>query len=223
MKLVNADFGLVISFSENQAVELVVENPAGMSSIVGDFRRQCEGDEGNFVLSENDKILKPDKVLDIIINPFELSFNERKIMNKLYVQLEEFATDYYERKEELHRQIILLLEDILMATPYHNIVYNLECDWTSLFKLYNIRFDDQAVSLLEHLVEYIKLIAYLTDIRLLCFVNIKDYLAQEEVTELYQSAFSHKINLLLIESKEYEERMDEKIFIIDKDKCLIIK
>lgn len=58
---------------------------------------------------------------------------------------------------------------------------------------------------------------------MLCLVNIKAYLNKQELMELYKVAFYNKINLLLIEMAEGEVTGEEKVYIIDNDRCLIVK
>ena len=58
---------------------------------------------------------------------------------------------------------------------------------------------------------------------MLCLVNIKAYLNKQELMELYKVAFYNKINLLLIEMAEGEVTGEERVYIIDNDRCLIVK
>ena len=58
---------------------------------------------------------------------------------------------------------------------------------------------------------------------MLCLVNIKAYLNKQELMELYKVAFYNKINLVLIEMPEGEMIGEEKVYIIDNDRCLIVK
>lgn len=63
----------------------------------------------------------------------------------------------------------------------------------------------------------------LLGIKVLCLVNIKAYLNKQELMELYKVAFYNKINLVLIEMPEGEMIGEEKVYIIDNDRCLIVK
>ena len=60
-------------------------------------------------------------------------------------------------------------------------------------------------------------------IKVVCLVNIKDYLSDEEILELYLNANYNKIHIVLVESREAKVLSNEKICIIDKDKCIIKK
>ena len=61
MKLVCASFGLEMELLENYVTVLVVENAGYLTEIVSSLKKQSEGSEGEegiFVLAENDKIEK---------------------------------------------------------------------------------------------------------------------------------------------------------------------
>lgn len=223
MKLTCAKYGLEINFIENEINLLIVENPVCMSEIVANFKQQCEGMEGIFLLSEKNNIMQFEKLAKLIINPFSLDFNDRKVLSKLYTQMETYAVDFFEEKESINSKMISLLDDIVLRSPYQNLTYNLELNWNDFFKLYGICFENISGSLLERITEYIKLLSNLLDIKLICLVNIKSYLTVDEIKELYKTAFYYKVYLLLLESVEQEKMEEEKELIIDKDLCIIIK
>ena len=55
------------------------------------------------------------------------------------------------------------------------------------------------------------------------FYNIKEYLEREEIEKLVQCCFYNKIHVLFLETTEKYKLNQEKIYIIDKDRCLIVK
>lgn len=87
MRLVNSSLFLDISLQEGETVTLVVEKPDIMVGIVEDLSRQCIGLDGEFFLSDGQKMLTLEKVAECIIDPFTIDFNHRKIINKLYSDL----------------------------------------------------------------------------------------------------------------------------------------
>lgn len=89
--------------------------------------------------------------------------------------------------------------------------------------LYGVRLEKDYKILLEKLVEYIKIQAMLTENRIFCLVNIRAYLNQNELLELHSVAENQKISLLLIEATKPIKIIDETLYIIDIDQCLVIK
>lgn len=223
MKLVCAKYGIQFDFKENQTAVLVIENPTCMSEVVLNLRLQCEGEEGIFLLTDDDKNRKIDRDMLMILDPFSINFHERKIVSKLYDEMASYGNDFAIEKGMLNSQIVTLLDQVVLECPYSNLTYDMELDWSDLFRLYNLRFEFLSNNLLERIVEYIKIVTKLFSIRIICLVNIKTFLTLNEILELYRIAFYCKVHLFLIESAEREWIESEKTIIIDKDLCLIEK
>lgn len=222
MKLVNSKYNLDIEFEENISNTLVLENKQHMIDVIQNLILQLKGDEGDFVLSA-EKNVKFDKVVEFIANPFEIDFNNKKIVTKLFEQLIAVASECVEEYNFINGKIVGTLDDICSKIEYYNVEYNLEYEWKSIFKLYNVRIGENYNSLCEKIEEYVKVLADILHIKLLIFLNIKEYLTEEEIDNLQKICFYKKIFLLLIESEERFVLDNEKTFIVDKDRCLIVK
>lgn len=193
-----------------------------MIDVIQNLILQLKGDEGDFVLSA-EKNVKFDKVVEFIANPFEIDFNNKKIVTKLFEQLIAVASECVEEYNFINGKIVGTLDDICSKIEYSNVEYNLEYEWKSIFKLYNVRIGENYNSLCEKIEEYVKVLADILHIKLLILLNIKEYLTKEEIDNLQKICFYKKIFLLLIESEERFVLDNEKTFIIDKDRCLIVK
>ena len=222
MKLVNSKYNLDIEFEENISNTLVLENKQHMIDVIQNLILQLKGDEGDFVLSA-EKNVKFDKVVEFIANPFEIDFNNKKIVTKLFEQLIAVASECVEEYNFINGKIVGTLDDICSKIEYYNVEYNLEYEWKSIFKLYSVGIGENYNSLCEKIEEYVKVLADILHIKLLIFLNIKEYLTEEEIDNLQKICFYKKIFLLLIESEERFVLDNEKTFIIDKDRCLIVK
>ena len=223
MKLVNGKYSLMINMQENMADTLVLENEAVMAEFVEQLYFQSFGQEGDFVLSDNDELLEIQKTLEIIINPFALDFNNKKVLKKLYSELSGIGNELLMEKNSLNAQICRLLETLISRATYNDISYQNDYEWVDLFKFYGIKIEPYCDTLSQKIIEYIKLTSQLQLNKVICFVNLKQYLNKSEIQNLYQMAFYSKIQLLLIESYEKEKQDNENVYIIDKDRCLIIK
>lgn len=223
MILSNGKYGLCIEFRENEVNTLVVEKPEIMTDIVSGLYDQCNGGDGDFTLSIEGNIVKPNKALDLVLNPLLIKINDKKIINELYSRLELNAFDHIEEKYKINSEIIVFLEKIVSKIPYSSIDYALDFDWSGLFKLYNIHFDEDYDCLAGKVSEYIKILNMMNSVKLLCLVGIKAFLSEEEIMEVFRMAFYNKISLLLIESYDQKQLSKENVYIIDKDSCLIIK
>ncbi|MCR5837399.1 MAG: type II-A CRISPR-associated protein Csn2, partial [Lachnospiraceae bacterium] len=119
--------------------------------------------------------------------------------------------------------ILSINSTLLTFISFFSTTYSIDFEWQDWFKMYSIKIDTNYHTLLERLVEYVKIVSTLCGISTICFVGIKQYLSIEEIQQLYKNAYYNKIYLLLIESCESKRQIDENEYIVDKDSCLIIK
>ena len=76
MKAIYVKYGIELSLEENRIITLVVENPKVMSDMLRDIFRQINGEEGGWILSENDKIFPLEKTGVLLDNPLTADCNE---------------------------------------------------------------------------------------------------------------------------------------------------
>lgn len=222
MKLVNSKYNLSMEWEENKSATLIVENKDNMLNIINNLIIQLSGQEGDFVLSDEVKV-KWEKQVDFILEPFTINFNNKKILSKLYEQMFDVSKDEIEDYNSINNVIINAIDKVTQRVEYNNIVYNLDFDWKNIYKLYDVKIGEDYENLSEKIEEYIKIIADVLHIKLVIFLNLKEYLSKIELENIQQICFYKKINLLLLESEEREKIENEKTFIIDKDRCLIVK
>lgn len=75
----------------NSPCEWIIESPELFSRYVKELFEQSNGEEGNFVLSEGEKEISISKFAEIIINPFSINKNDKRILGKLYTRLNDLA------------------------------------------------------------------------------------------------------------------------------------
>ncbi len=223
MKLVNAELLLDIEIQENIPVILVLENPVMMARIVKELYGACAGGDSDFIFSIDGKEISIDKSTEIIINPFSIDFNSRKIQTKLFEELLEGDSMYVEEKATLQSLIIDYLDKLIQNVSYEMITNNINLDLLRLFKIYEVRIEPQCNTILETLVEYTKVLSRLLRKKLLILVNISSFMDCVAVKELANMCAYQKLNLLMIESQEKNNQFPVKTYIIDNDKCLVIK
>lgn len=221
MKLVNKFYNIEIELIENQVTIIAVENPEAYSKCVGDIWNQVSGNEGDFILSECDKLKNISKEVDCIINPFSLDCNNKRIVTRLYQELK-LQTDNLMQEElsMLNANIIEFIDKLLLSVPY-NTTYELDIDMSNLLKLYNVGIETKAERLIDVIVEYFKVMSKLCNINIFVFIDLKHYLSKEHLEQLYQELFYLKIYLVIIEPIQTERLQNEKYWIVDNDLCII--
>ncbi len=223
MMIMHSVFSTPIHFDENQINILVVEHPKALTDMLLTLLKQSEGDDGSFVLSENYTPLDFAKEAEIVISPFEIDINQRKILTKLHQKLTSLAIgeENFLKTKELMRCHSEYLGELLQQADYH-LSFCDEFDVANLFKLADIRINTDSRNLIESLTDYLTIYAELCKTSCFIFVNLKSYLSDEELLDLYQFIQYKKLNILLIESI-YRKQISpiEKIRVIDADMCEI--
>lgn len=224
MRLVNVSYNIDIEFAENCTEIISIEGPDIYTEFIQELNSQLDGEAGNFVLSEKNDTLKMDKKVEFIFNPFGVDFNEKRIISKAYNVLKDSAEGLDELREKINSSIVNILDEVILRSPYDNFVYNLDLDWNTLFKLYDVRVQFEEGKLVDKLIQYIKMLAELLGIRVIFLLNISTFLTKYELQELCKSAQYEKVNLVLLEQRELElTDVKSRSHIIDCYRCLIIK
>lgn len=224
MKLVNSVFDLSINIDENTVDTIVLESPIALKQVVNDLLEQCSGKTGEFILSDCDEIQKIDKKCDILLNPFLIDENSKKILSKLYAEIKEIVFENQEKWFKLNSHVLGFIDNIAEQVLYENIVYDNEADIESILKAYNFKFSTNE-SIYEKLMDFIKIGARLLNLDILFLIHFKDYFTDDELLEIYKIACYNKIHLIMIESYEHKKStmINEKVYIVDSDLCTIIK
>lgn len=224
MKLVHKDFDFVFRFEENVRSLLVVEHPAILLKLISEMTGN-ESEEGSrIVLSEDDTLLKIKDKIVCIIDPLSITLNDRKLLSKLGDML---------KKEILSSELLIegnrLISDIenyviqITQCMDWNLSYSEKIDVQSLLKIAEIRFDDVQETLVEKILDYVKVSSELLDIKCFVFVNLLSYLTEYEIEKFYEYVYYQKICVLLLESRvpDTVKKFSETV-IIDKDSCEIV-
>lgn len=221
MKLLYSEYDLDIEIQENNVNVITIENPAVLAETVQELYSQSNGAEGKFILSDDNKILPLHKHINLIMDIFSLNCNEKKIISKLYQEMEELAIENAVKESlELNSAISYYMEKICEQVPYH-IGYQTEILPSMLMKMVELKFETEAVNLLERIIEYLGIVNKINQNTITIFINLKLFLTVEEIQSLYEYVFYNKISLVLIEGADGVRLPAEKVTIIDVDKCTI--
>ncbi|MXP76349.1 type II-A CRISPR-associated protein Csn2 [Lachnospiraceae bacterium WCA-9-b2] len=223
MKLVHKDFHFVFHFKENTRSLLVIEQPRIFLRLVSELTASDCEEESGFVLSENDEVLKKKDKLACIVNPLAISLNERKLLSKLgeLLKKEILSTELLVEGNRIISDLESYVINIVQGMEW-GLVYSDKMDIQSLLKLAEIRFDDMHESLVEKILDYMKVSCELLDVKCFVFVHLLSYLTEYEVEKFYEYVHYQKICVLLVENRQPDmvKKYSETI-IIDKDSCEI--
>ena len=97
----------------------------------------------------------------------------------------------------------------------------LDVDIAGLLKLYGVKIESDGVDVLETLIDYLRAISSICNIHVVWMLNLKQFLTEEQVDQLYEFCFYEKIYLINLEGQKNYALKQEKCVIIDKDLCVI--
>ena len=222
MKLVYADVSGEIITEKKSFTEWIIESPGLFSKYLQELYEQCERKEGKFVLSDNDKELDLSKCVEIIGNPFAVDINNRKILGKLYAELDELSgkEQMFEKTMRLTATVHEYILDLEQETNYI-LQFDNELEISALLKALGVRYEVIEDSFFERIVRYIKIAADVLKTKLFVFVNIRSFLSDIQMMELVKEISYQNIKVLFIENQERDCLEGGFRYIIDKDGCEI--
>lgn len=221
MKLIHTGYGLEMDLQENQITVLFIENIKAYTEILQDMWNQVQGKEGHFILSDREKTLKISKEMECIFNPFSMHCNDRRILNKLYQEIKEKSDSFCQQQSMiLNVHISEFIDELLMPMPY-TLKYSTDLDIIGLMKLYNVEVENSGETVLEKIIEYLRVMSKICGITNYVFVGLKQYLSVTELEQLYEFVFYEKINICIIGATQIPLLSGEKGWILDKDLCII--
>lgn len=224
MKLVHKEFNFVFHFKENTRSLLVIEQPGIFFKLVRELTASDYDEESGFILSENDEVLKKKDKLACIVDPLALSLNERKLLSKLgeLLKREILSTELLVEGNQIISDLESYIIRIIQRMDW-GLVYSDKMEIQSLLKIADIRFDEMQETLIEKILDYMKVSCELLDVKCFVFVHLLSYLTEYEVEKFYEYVHYQKICVLLLESRQpdFAKEFSETV-IIDKDSCEIV-
>lgn len=221
MRFVHPEYHLDIKMAEDQVNIVVIESPQVFADVIVEILGQVQGKEGLFVLSDREKTLNITKQAEMILHPFALDCNEKRIQQKLYQSISAVAQEELVTKTvEVNAHVVSYLDELLTKIPY-GLTFDLEMNVSGLLKLYAVRVESAADHLLEQVIDYLCALQSFCHTTVVFFVNLKTYLNASELLSLYEFVCSHKIQLILLENMQREQLQGENICILDNDMCII--
>lgn len=223
MKLINEDLNNEIIFEENKVNLLVVENKKKFVEFIQEIIKQINGNEGKFSLFDKNTELKIYNKVEIIKDIFDLDINNKKILNKIYHELEELSIDSEFLLETKNMESNLLKYIYCLIEKYDYPLEIIEgLDLKEIFKLLSVKLSLCFSNKIEEILEYIDLVSRILKKEIFVLVNFHIFLEKDDIVALCRECFYKKIKLLFVENQKPDIiNNEEKLFIIDNDLCEI--
>ncbi len=222
MKIVHKDINMQIELNCLYGTELIIESEKLFCKYVCELVNGENGTDNDFVISDDDKIISMNKDMQVILEPISLDINDKKFISKLYSHLYKVA---YNENNFLNTQsIISQIKSYITKLDFEeDIMIDVEddLDINTLFKAIGVKMYTSGDSMLENIINYIKISNRLLGKKIFTFVNLRAYLSKEEFTDLLYELSYYHIYLFLIENVERDCVPNMKRYIIDRDYCEI--
>lgn len=197
-----------------------IESPKAYTQFVQELFRQSGGEDGGFVLSDGDKEISLSKKMEIIDAPLRVTPNDKRILAKLYSQLERNCVEEcYIKMQEIYDSI----RNFLLEIEYTSdaiLDFDDSMDLTGIFKLANLRMYTEEDNLAGRIALFMQNANKYLGISIFVTMNLLSYISLDELTEILKVAEEYSFKILLIESSCPKEYAGVK-YIFDKDFCEI--
>lgn len=174
MRITFKNYNIYLELSIYEKNVIVIENSMLLRKIVLEILNMTQNIGGKIFLSDDEQILKFKELVDILVSPFDIDLNSKKIQNKLYGILKEKAYNeiFFEKTMQMQSYIMKYLYELEADSEF--ILSINEMDIAGIFKSFEIKIEESN-DLIEMLDYFIKIAGRLLKIKVLVLVNFTDY------------------------------------------------
>lgn len=220
MKLVFPDISRVFDTDCGQVPTLVIENQPLLLRILTDLQEQSDGNDGQAVLSADNKPVPIAKHMELLTHFVPFDLNRKALLTKVCAALEKNANEI-QYDATLH--ILQQMQDYL-----YTLAFDFPCDicYTklsvgTLIKSVGVEIRQNRDRLPDQLLDYMELVGEFERRKLFVTYNLRSVLSDCETSDFMQTVLAHGYAVLMLESStrpllEFEER-----YVVDEDLCEI--
>lgn len=221
MNLVYNPIDAIMTLEETTVYALVLESPLLMRQFIESLDAQLIFDKGPFVLSDGQKTVALAKYLELIVNPFALDLNQRKILTKVHQELEQNAVreDMYQRTAEIRQLLHNYLQELLLTVDYP-LEYNFDFSLGKLLAPVGVQFAPED-SLPGRVLQYIDLCSRLLGLKVFVLYQLSCILSADEMQCFIRDMQYRQIPIILLESAVPDSIPFTKILVVDDDLCIV--
>ena len=220
MKLKINGFNNELCFDDENVTILEIKNTNCFRHIIETINDIINGEESSeiFLIDDENNEINMSKEMYMMIDLFNIEFNSKKILNKLYEKISENI----DKMEDitLKNMLVNLRNYIIQEInelPFEFTMKD-EPEIVDILKIYNLKIDNfNYKNMLEKVEFLIDILATLKIANILVIPNLKIYLSKEELVELYKYSLYNEVKLFLIEKNSGEKLQYEKILLIDEN------
>lgn len=220
MKLKINGFTNELEFYNDKVSVLAIKDTKCFTNTIQEINDEIKGIESDeiFLLDDKENELKMSNKMYMILDLFNIDYNSKKILGKLYDKISKNIENSGETKlQNLFIEVRKSIVEEINELPFEFTMSD-DIDIINILKLYNLKVDILSYeTILERIEFFIDLNATLNIFDVIIIPNLKMYLSEEELIELYKYSLYNNVKLLLIE-KNFTQKLEyEHILVIDED------
>ena len=224
MKIINKNWQRKIEIEDNIIYTLVFENKKYYRENIIELINQDKGNEGSYILSNDNKEISFDKNSYIITDIFNIDINNKKVLTKIYSSLLKEIVEDISSYNELTTNIRVYFEKLIFNSSLE-IEQGEEIDMSSLLKLGDFKIHVENDDILEKFLKFLKVLSELCSYKIIFVVGLHTVFTQDEIIEIYKEVCLNKINIINVEYQQFRnlsnENYKEIVYIFDGDNCEI--
>lgn len=190
------------------------------------FARVCSSllhEEGAFAVEpytlwDDGKEIKPRGAFMLVENPLNLPWGDKKLSGALFSRFEKSVAEDVNLNEELIGYATSLkraLENAALCFQ-SDYAFGVEWDVGKFLKAFQFGIDVSSdESLLDSLIKFLELVSDSLLRKPIVFINLKLFLSEKDLEELYRQAIFLNLELLLVEASRdtYTHQLEKKLTI----------
>lgn len=218
MKLMLSGFETPAEISKGHALSLEIENRRLFARICQSVRSELgeEALEPYAVYDDEGGKVRPSKAFLFAFDPFDLPWHSKSLIGKVIDRMEGMLLSDDGLRQAIEgrgRALSVAVEEMGFQLQSD---YAFKVDWAIAEYLKSFDFEvevNEADSLLENLIKFIKLAEDASCGKIICFLNLKSFLDEMELEEFFSQVFRSDLHVLLLEDAhddrtfEYERKM----------------
>lgn len=222
MKIKIFAFNNNIIFDEEHVNILEVYDKKLFSSLTFNLNELASGRKSfeNILLFEGEEVIEIQKNIIAILDPLNPSFNNRKISTDLYQKLSGIFIQEFGLQavfQECKGQLLYIIQNLCQEMPLE-FRYKDSIEIQDILKLYELKIDmSTSTSIIDKVFLIMDILAFFNLYKVIIFINLKSFLDEDDLVEIYKYAKYKKLNILLIESNASKRLAYEKKIIIDEN------
>lgn len=205
---------------DNTINVIQINNPQLLVHFIEIINEKMDGVDNNEIMlldDENNEVNFP-KEVSMVFDLFNMEYNSKKILGKIY---EYISTKLDSNQDKLlsnaNNKVRKKLVEELNELPI-NFEINDDINTSDLLKAYNVRLDETTYkTLLDRIELLIEILSLMHIASILVLPNLKSYLTEEQLVELYKYSLYNNISLIILENRNWRRLKYERVLRIDSE------